>query len=137
MAEVGVPRPGGDGEHVVVERPALAVRQIVDLHGPRLEIEARHLAEHDVDVALPAQRLPERDGDLDRGERAGRDLVDERLEEKEVLPVDERHLDVGTAEPAGREQPAESAADDDDPFRHARIAPSSCSSFSFMSSPPA
>ena len=82
-------------------------------------------------VALPARNLPQRRRDLDRREGAGCDLVDERLEEVEVLAVDERHLDVGAAEAADRQQAAEAAAHDDDP-RHARIAPSSCSSFSFV-----
>ena len=93
-----------------------AVRQVRHRHASRLEVEAVDLAEHDVRVALPAQDLAERERHLDRRERARRDLVGERLEEEEVLPVDERHLDVGAAEAAGCEQPAETTADDDDAF---------------------
>jgi hypothetical protein len=54
---------------------------------------------------------------LARRQRAGRDLVDERLEEVEVPPVDQRHLEVVVlAQLVDRLQPAEAAADHD----HAR-----------------
>ena len=47
--------------------------------------------------------------------RAGRDLVEERLEQMEVAAIDERDLDaLVPAQPAGRVQPAEAAADDQD-----------------------
>src|SRR5947207_10785306 len=45
--------------------------------------------------------------DLRRRERAGRDLVCKRLEQMEVLAVDERDLEVCLPEPARGEQTAE------------------------------
>ena len=80
-----------------------------------VDVDLDRLAEEDGDVRpLPedgAQRL----GDLTRLEGAGRDLVEERLEEMVVAPVDERHLDLRrVSELAGRIQPAEATADDDD-----------------------
>ena len=44
---------------------------------------------------MPLEDRPERIGDLAGGERTGRDLVGERLEEVEVPPIDERDLDRG------------------------------------------
>ncbi len=82
----------------------------------RVELEAGDLSQDDACVALPLQDLTQWQRNLDRGERARRDLVDERLEEEEVLPVDERHVGVRLAEAADGEQPAEASAHDDDPF---------------------
>src|SRR5581483_10366246 len=103
------------------------------------EVDAGRLAEHDVCRAAAAEHLPERRRDLDRRERAGRDLVGERLEEEEVLAVDERDVDaVRAPQAAGGEQPGEPSADDDDPPAHpASLAPSSASRRRFTSSPPA
>ena len=114
VAEVRVARAAGDDEGVVVERQVAAVRQAAHRHPPRVQVEAVDLAEHDARVSLAAQDLPQGHRDLDRRERAGRDLVGERLEEIEVLPVDERHLDRGAPEAADCEQPAEASSDDDD-----------------------
>jgi hypothetical protein len=108
----------------------------VNVHDAAIEVEAGHLAEHDVHVPTTPQRLPERQRNLDRRQRPRCHLVDERLEQEVVLPVDERDVDVRAAQGARRKEPAEAASDDDDP-RHARIAPSSCRSFSFVSRPPA
>ena len=57
-----------------------------------------------------AQRV----GDLGGRERAGGDLVGERLEEVEVAPVDERDLDRPAPQLRERLEAAESAADDHD-----------------------
>jgi hypothetical protein len=56
---------------------------------------------------------PQRGRDLGRRERPGGDLVDERLEEVEVAPVDEGHRDRRVLEVLGGLQPAEPAADHD------------------------
>ena len=53
-------------------------------------------------------------------QRAGRHLVGERLEEVEVLPVDQRHLDVGAAEAPHREDSGEPTSDDNDALSHLR-----------------
>ena len=115
VAEVRVARARRDDEQASYgSDTARAVRQVVDDDVARLEVEPGHLAEDHARVALPAHDLAQRHRDLDRRERARRDLVGERLEEIEVLPVDERHLDVGAAEPSHREQPAEPTTDDND-----------------------
>ena len=63
----------------------------------------------------PAQGL----GDLARGQRSGGDLVQQRLEEMEVPPVHQRHLDIGLAEVPHCLQACEATADDDHPVRRA------------------
>jgi hypothetical protein len=54
-------------------------------------------------------------GDLAGRERAGRDLVDERPEEVEVSPVDQRDSDWGSTKLENGLESAEASADDDNP----------------------
>ena len=84
----------------------------------RVEVEVGDLGEEDADVAVALEDRPQRIGDLARRERAGRHLIGERLEEVEVPPVDERHLDRRTPKRERRLQPAEAAADDDDAMHY-------------------
>ena len=59
---------------------------------------------------LRTARIGERD--ISRRQAAGRDLVQQRLEEMEVAPVDHRHLNGRPLERVRGVQPAETAADD-------------------------
>ena len=81
-------------------------------------------------------------------EPAGRDLVDERLEQVVVLAIDQRDGDIGAPQALDDEQPAEAAPDHHDSSalrrRHGdsfpysgRVAPSNLSSRRLRSSPPA
>ena len=79
-----------------------------------LQIEAGHLGQDHVDVLAPAQNVPQHRRDRTRRQDAGGHLVEERLEQVVVAPVDERDVDVGRSEQAGGGQAAEAAADDDD-----------------------
>ena len=72
-------------------------------------------------LRLSAARIG--DGAVARGQRAGRHLVEQRLEQVVVHPVDERHVDVGAAQLARGGEPAEAAADDHDPAAR-RLLPS-------------
>ena len=74
------------------------------------------LGQQHVDVLALAEDRPQRVADLARRERSRRDLVGERLEQVEVAPIDERHLDVvALARQLQRGlQPGEAAADDHD-----------------------
>ena len=92
----------------------IAVRQRVEDHLAALQVEARHLREQDAHVLLAPEDAAQRRSDLGGRERAGRNLVGERLKEMEVAPVDERDVDRGAAQLAHRLQPREAAADDDD-----------------------
>ena len=71
--------------------------------------------------------VAQRRGDLAGREPAGGDLIEQRLEEVEVAPVDQRDLHRRAAQRLRRVEPAETAADDDDPGcrrRHARYSTS-------------
>ena len=73
------------------------------------------------DTARPQDR-PERRGDLPWAQGTGRDLVEQRLEEVEVPPIDEGEVDplVAAELPCGV-QPPEAAADDDDAVQTAPV----------------
>lgn len=57
------------------------------------EIELPYLAHQDASVPLPLEDPAQRNRNLVRREGASRGLVQERLEEVEVPPIDECHVD--------------------------------------------
>ncbi len=119
VTEVRVAGAAGDHERVVVEGPRPpAVGQVAEDELPAPEVEADDLREEDARVRLPLQERAERSRDLGGGQGSGGNLVGERLEEVEVLPVDERHVDRSPPERAHRPQPAEAASDHDHPLPH-------------------
>ena len=113
VAEVGVARAARDDQRVVGHR--LGCRQAGDRpedHLTPLEVEARDLGEQHADVAVALEDRAQRIRDLARRQRAGRDLVGQRLEQVEVAPVDERDLHVCPPQPERGLESAEAAADD-------------------------
>ena len=71
----------------------------------------------------PAEDLAGRRGDLALGEDAGRDLVEQRLEQVVGGLGDHGDVDVAAPQRLGAEEPAEAGADDDDPVggAHGRV----------------
>ncbi len=124
VAGVGVARARRHDQRVVVERQILAAGP-GGPDGAALEVEAAHVGEHDRGVRLPAQHAAQRRRDLALGERAGGHLVEQRLEQVMVRPVDEGDGDRCAAEGPGGRQAAEPAADDDDPVGVIRVGSSS------------
>ena len=61
-----------------------------------------------------AQDAANRRADIAGRQRAGRDLIQKRLEEVKVAAVDDRHVDGRVPEFARGVQPAESASENDD-----------------------
>ena len=100
-----------------------AVVGIVDRHAAgdggvdhlAVEVETGHLGQLHPYVLRPADDVPERRGDLARGEHPGRRLVQEWLEQVMVAPVDERHVDRRTPEQPGCGEAAKPPSDDDHP----------------------
>ncbi len=81
-----------------------------------VRVEVDGLAEQDGGVAMLPKDGPKRLGDLARGERAGRDLVQQRLEGVVVAAVDEGQIDPLVVPEALRGvQAAETATHDRDP----------------------
>ena len=103
-------------------------RAVVEPHGARGDVDARHLGEQHGDVALAVQRRADRIRDVRRRQPRHRHLVQQRLEQVVVQAIDHRHLDgaavVRRTERLGRRQPAEPGADDDHAFavgRHGQL----------------
>ena len=114
VPEVGVMGAGGDDQRVVGHRAA--VRQ-PDL--ALLGVDVDRLAEEHGRVALLAEDRAQRLRDLARRQRAGRDLVQHRLEQVVVPSVDEGDVDevAGLAEVLGGVEAGEATADDDHAVR--------------------
>ena len=76
------------------------------------------LGEQHLDVALPPQDPADRRGDVPRRQRRHRDLIQQRLEDMMVAPIDQRDPHRRAAQRPRGIQAAETAADDHD-MRHA------------------
>jgi hypothetical protein len=85
-------------------------------------VDGGHLAHQHACVALSAEQVPYRPGDLRGRQAGGRDLVKQRLEQMMVLPVDQRDVHGGARQSPGDGQSAESGADNDHPRPH-RLTP--------------
>ncbi len=117
MSKVVVLNAGGKDEEVVRE---VMLRQV---DPARLRIDADHLVQQHLDVALPAQDGPQRPGNLIGGEQAGGDLIQHRAKEMVVAPVDERDADRSASQGTCGIESAETTANND----HARkICGQSC-----------
>ena len=113
VVEIGVVGAGRDDERVVGDRSAVGDQDLAPLG-----IQTDRLAEDDRRVALLAQDRAQRLGDVARRQRPGRDLVEQRLEQVEIAPVDERQPDLGIDPEAARGvQAGEPATDDDHAMR--------------------
>ena len=82
VAEVGVTRPRGEDERVVAHVAS------VQIEAPGGQVHLLDVGEEHRDVGRAAQDRPERGGDIGRVQRRGGDLVEERLEEVMVAPVE-------------------------------------------------
>ena len=108
VPEIVIDRAGRE-DQVVVGNPFLA-----GVQAARGELDAPHLAQHHARVLLVAQHGADRLGDVGGRQRRGGHLVKQRLKQVIVVAVDDQHLDRRARQRARREQPAETAAHDDD-----------------------
>ena len=83
LAEVMVMRPGGHEEGVVIE--GTVTQQDAVAGG----VEAGDLGHQHDGIPLAAQDGPQRRGDVGRRQRPGRYLIEQRLEQVEIAPVEE------------------------------------------------
>ena len=112
VAEVGLPGAGGHDEAVVADRDVPGHPARVDRAAGQVDVG--DVAEQHGGVLLVLEDLAGRRGDLTRGQDAGGDLVEQRLEQVGRRPRDEGHLDVGLLQRLGGEQATEARPDDDD-----------------------
>jgi hypothetical protein len=100
-------RAGGDDEVVVGDLVA------VEAHRAVREVDGGDFAEDHRDVGT-AHDAADRRGDVARVEHRRRHLVEERLEDVVVTPIDQRDVDRRLSQPARRLEPAEPPAQHDD-----------------------
>jgi len=109
FAVVGGLRASGDDEGVVGKFGGVAEKD--EFSGG---VEIHSFAQEDLGIFLAAEDGTQGRGDFAGRERAGGDLIEERLEEMEVALINESDLGVGAFEGAGGDEAAETAAEDDD-----------------------
>ena len=118
VVEIRVVGAGRDHQRVVGDRSAVGDQDLAPLG-----VQADRLAEDDRRVALLAQDRAQRLRDIARRQRPGRDLVEQRLEQVEIAPVDERQTDLRIDPQAPRRiQAGEPATDDDNAMRWRALA---------------
>jgi len=106
-AEVGVSGAGREDQPVVRERTSALEHHVAGVRKDRTNAVEQH-----ADVLRASQDRPDRRRDIGGGQGRGRDLIQQRLKDVVVAPVDQRDVDVSPREPLGRGEPAEAAADD-------------------------
>jgi hypothetical protein len=99
---------GRDDKRVVADLPT--AREHYLMAG---DIDIGHFAEAHFSVLLAFQQDAQRGGDVGRGESASGDLVEQRLEQVKVPPVDQGHLDRSPFQGAGCEEAAKASPDND------------------------
>ena len=119
VAEVGLAGAGRHDQAVVGIVGGIA-RDGLGVHDPLLEVEPGDLRQDDLDVLVAAHHVTQHRRDLTRREDARGHLVEERLEQVVVPPVDQRDVDVGARQQAGGRQAAEAASDHDHPVTRRR-----------------
>src|SRR5437762_10223800 len=108
MAEIGMARAGSENQRVIGDSVA-----ILEQHALFVCVDAVHTGEQRRDLLAVAQEMADRPGDFGGGERGGRDLIQQRLEQMMVAAVDQRDLDGCALQAEGCFQPAKAGADDD------------------------
>ena len=109
VAEVAVERAGCDHQSVVWNNPSFRHE-----NEPACALDAGHLAQHDVDVPVPAQDFANRLGYVRGRQSRGCHLVERGDEQVIIIPVDDRDANIRSAQLGGAGQTAETGADDHD-----------------------
>src|SRR4051812_16220050 len=113
VAEVRLSGTRGD-DQAVVRDFELSPIGAEGRHGVSIEVKPHDLRELDPGVPLPPQDVSDRRRDLALRENPRRDLVEQRLEQVVIDPVDQGDVDRGSPQEARGEQPPKPAANDDD-----------------------
>ena len=109
MAEICVAGTGGQNESVVVQ-----IIATIEQDTTRAHVHAGHRGEQCRDLGPPAHQEPNGPGDF-RGCEGGRsNLIEQRLEDVMVAPIDHRDVHRRAGQSVGRFQAAEAAAYDHD-----------------------
>ncbi len=98
----------GDNQIVVVKHTTISQYDL-----PCIRADLAGLPKEHIDVLLIAEDRPYGAGDIGRGERGRRHLVQHRLKKMVILPIDDRDPHRRPGESGGRIQAREAAANDD------------------------
>ena len=93
VPEVRLARAGGDDQRVVRDLTTLTNRLDRDAAG--VEIDIDHCAEDHARVPLAAQHVTNRQGDIALGEYSRSDLMQQRLNQVVIRPVDDGDINGG------------------------------------------
>jgi hypothetical protein len=117
-----VRRPGRDHQRVVRQLGQPAVR-LPHAHRPPAGVNVLDVGQQHPYIGLLADHLPQRGCDQPGRQDPRRDLIQQRLEQMMICPVHQRDLHISIGQRPGGRQPAEPAADHQDPVlsvRHRR-----------------
>jgi hypothetical protein len=78
-------------------------------------IDPNDLGEHHVKISLPRLQLSDRRRDFRWRKHGRRDLIEQRLEDVMISPIDQNHIRIGTPKRLSRSRPGEAGANDHDP----------------------
>jgi hypothetical protein len=110
--DVRLARAGGN-DHTLV-RDVTTPANRIEVTWRAFEIEIDDFAKKNPRVPLAAANVADRRRDVPLGENPGRKLIEQRLKQVVVRPVDDRDIDIGAPQRFRRKESAESAADDRD-----------------------
>jgi len=108
MSKIVFARPGGDDQQVVRDAA------IADQHTATRRVDAGNRPEDHMGIRLRCENAADRRGDVGGRQGRSRHLVQKRLEQMVVAPVDHGHIGGDLAEPLRRGQAAKAGSDDDD-----------------------
>ena len=109
VTEIVVFRSGGDDEEIITELGAGSSARLA-----RHTVDSDHFVEQHARVRLVPQQASNGNGDIRRRKRRGGDLIQQRLEQMEVAPVDHGDRGACRTELLGNSKPAETCPDDED-----------------------
>jgi hypothetical protein len=98
-------------------------------HGFRARIDGHHFVEPHFDAFIAAQNFADRLGNIGGRERRGCDLIEQRLKQMMVLPVDQGDGNVLGAQPARHLDTGKPRADDEDTPEAIRFHPAKSCKF--------
>src|ERR1700692_4454296 len=115
MTEIARTHSGRDHQEVVLEF-STANPRANGLDGASSKVDALNLRQQHAEVFLFRLELPDRRRYLGWRQNSGGDLVQERLKDMVIAPVDQRDFDIGSLERTCGRDAGETAADDQDAF---------------------
>jgi hypothetical protein len=115
MTEIARTHTGGDHQEVIRER-SVANPRTSNVDEASSEIDALNLRQRHAEILLFRLELPDRRRYLGRRQNSGGDLVQERLKDMVITPIDQRYFDFGSLQCPRCRDARETAADDQDVF---------------------